>query len=113
MKPNKQLLCSLFVLCSVSDAMLLFTAEVDGILGIGYDFLYLGLEGGRVVVEFNNFGGLDPTTPLLSDVNVNDTELHQVQVLFRSGTVDLLVDNVERKLKAGTVSIVLYREELF
>ena len=91
-----------FLLCSVPDAMLLFTAEVNGSLGVGYDFLYLGIEGGRVVVKFNNFGGLNFTTVSgSSSVSVNDTEIHAVQVLFRSQTVDLLVDNHDRVLVPG------------
>ena len=82
--------------------MLLFTAEVDDQVGIGYDFLYLGLEGGRVVIKFNNVGGLDLFTVTgTSSVHVNDTELHRVQILFRSGTVDMLVDNSNRVLVPG------------
>ena len=88
--------------CSVSDAMLLFTAEVSNQVGSGYDFLYLGLEGGRVVVKFNNVGGLDFFTVTgTSSVQVNDTELHRVQVLFRTGTVDMLVDNSDRVIVPG------------
>ena len=82
--------------------MLLFTAEVNNQVGSGYDFLYLGLEGGRVVVKFNNVGGLDFFTVTgTSSVHVNDTELHRVQVLFRSGTVNMLLDNSDRVLVAG------------
>ena len=80
--------------------MLLFTAEVNGSLGVGYDFLYLGIEGGLVVVKFNNSGGLNFTT-VSGSVSVNDTEIHAVQVLFRSQTVDLLVDNHDRVLVPG------------
>ena len=88
--------------CSVSDAVLLFTAEVNNQVGSGYDFIYLGLERGHVVVKFNNVGGLDSfTTTGTSSVHVNDTELHRVQVLFRSGTVDMLVDNSDRVLVPG------------
>lgn len=90
-----------FLFCSVPDAMLLFTAEVDGTLGVGYDFLYLGIEGGHVVVKFNNFGGLNVTVSGSSSVSVNDTKIHAVQVLFRSQTVDLLVDNHDRVLVPG------------
>lgn len=87
---------------SVSNAVLLFTADVNDQFGIGYDFLYLGVEGGHLVVKFNNLGGLEGFTVTgTSNVRVNDTELHQVQVLFRSGTVDLLVDNLDRVTVAG------------
>ena len=82
--------------------MLLFTAEVNNQVGSGYDFLYLGLEGGHVVVKFNNVGGLDFfTVSGTSNSQVNDTELHRVQVLFQSGTVDLLVDNSDRVMVSG------------
>ena len=55
------------------------------------------MEGGHLVVKFNNLGGLeDFTVTGTSNVRVNDTELHRVKVLFRSGTVDLLVDNSDR-----------------
>ena len=75
----------------------MFTAEVDGLLGVGYDFLYLAIEGGRVVVKINNLGGLESETVTgISNIYVNDTQLHRVQVLFRSGTVDMLVDNTDR-----------------
>ena len=81
----------------------MFTAEVDSILGVGYDFLYLGVEGGRMVMKFNNFGGLDFTTVSgASSVQVNDTEIHSVQVQFRSETVELLVDNWDRVTVNGT-----------
>lgn len=94
--------CYAIFCCSVSDAILLFTAEVNNPIGAGYDFLYLGVEGGHLVVKFNTFGGLEGFTITgTSNVRVNDTELHQVQVLFRSRTVDLLVDNSDRVTVAG------------
>lgn len=94
--------CFSIFCCSVSDAIVIFTAEVDNEVGVGYDFLYLGVEGGHLVVKFNNLGGLEASTLTgTSNVRVNDTELHQVQVLFRSGTVDLLVDNSDRITVAG------------
>lgn len=91
----------MYLFFSVGDAMLLFTAEVEGQLGFGYDFLYLGLEGGHVVVKVNNFGGIDPTTIRRSNISVNDTEMHRIQVVFRSGIVDLLVDNSDRVSATG------------
>lgn len=81
--------------------MLLFTAEINDQVGSGYDFLYLGMKGGRLVVQFNNLGGLDFSTVGTSNVHVNDTELHRVQVLFRSEMVDMLVDNSDRVTVAG------------
>ena len=82
--------------------MLVFTGELSNQIGIGYDFLYLGLEGGRLVVKFNNEGGLDFLTEIrTSDVLVNDMELHRVQILFRSGNVDMLVDNSNRVTLTG------------
>ena len=82
--------------------MILFTAEVEGHFGIGYDFLYLGVEGGRLVVKINNFGGLDSATESgTSNVFVNDTQLHSVQILFRSGSVDMLVDNIDGTMVEG------------
>ena len=87
----------------MSDAVLLFTAEVNGTVG---DFLYLGVEGGHVVVKFNNSGGLDfNTVSGSSSVQVNDTEIHAVQVLFRFQTVELLVDNHDRVLIPGKWAI--------
>lgn len=75
----------------------MFTAEVNDLIGIGYDFLYLGVEGGHLVIKFNNNGGLESFTVTgTSNVLVNDRKLHRVQVLFRSGTVDLLLDNTDR-----------------
>lgn len=75
----------------------MFTAEVNDPVGTGYDFLYFGIEGGHLVVKFNDFGGLESSTVTgTSNILVNDTELHRVQILFRSGTVDLLVDNSDR-----------------
>lgn len=54
------------------------------------------------MVKFNSLGGLEASTVTgTSNVRVNDTELHQVVVLFRSGTVDLLVDNSDRVTVAG------------
>ena len=87
---------------SVPDAMLVFTGELSNQVGFGYDFLYLGLEGGRLVVKFNNEGGFDFLTEMrTSDVLVNDMELHRVQILFRSGNVDMLVDNSNRVTLTG------------
>lgn len=55
-----------------------------------------------MVVKFNNFGGLDlHTVSGTSSIHVNDTEIHVVQVLFRSETVDILVDNSDRVLVPG------------
>ena len=80
----------------------MFTAEVEGSVGFGYDFLYLGLEAGRVVVKFNNFGGLESNTvSMTSSVYVNDTEIHTVQIVFRSMTLELLVDNYDRVSVSG------------
>lgn len=54
------------------------------------------------MVKFNNFGGLDlHTVSGTSRLHVNDTEIHVVQVLFQSETVDMLVDNSDRVLVPG------------
>ena len=96
-----------YLFYSVGDAMLLFTAEVEGQIDFGYDFLYLGLEGGHVVIKMNNFGGIGLTTVRRSTISVNDTEMHQIQVVFRSGDVDLLVDNSDRVSATGTYTVII------
>lgn len=92
----------------------MFTAEVDSNLGVGYDFLYLGIEGGRVTVKFNNIGGLDShTVSGTSNVYVNDTEIHAVQVLFQSQSVDLLVDNHDRTLISSEWQKKILKNQIF
>ena len=76
--------------------MLIFAGESSDV-GVGFDFLYLGLESGRVVTKFNNGGGLEIfTTSTISNTSVNDSEVHRLQFVFLSGTAYTLVDNSER-----------------
>ena len=84
--------------------MLIFAGESSEQVGVGFDFLYLGLEGGHVVTKFNNGGGLEElTATATSSLRVDDSNVHLVQFVFRSGSAYTLVDNTERvELSNGT-----------
>ena len=50
-------ICLSYSPCSVTDALLVYVRE-DIDFDIGSDFLFINLQAGRVVMTFNNLGGL-------------------------------------------------------
>ena len=91
---------------SVSDALLLFSGESSDSVGVGFDFLHLAIQGGQLVVKFNNLGGLEDFTQTgISSGRVDDSTRHQVQILFRNRILEMLVDNAERLRLHGECSL--------
>ncbi len=60
---------------------------------VGADFLLLSLDGGRVFLFFNNFGGAPGFTTTASTVGTyNDAAIHSVSVEFSSTQLSFIVD---------------------
>ena len=86
--------------CRVSDALLVYLGDPTNLQGA--DFIVLSLQDGHIAVYFNNLGGLSAFTAVEMTSGVyNDSELHQIRLVFRSQAdrtkrLELLVDNSER-----------------
>ena len=76
------------------------------VLGLGSDFILLGLLDGRIYLEFNNIGGLHSlSTTVSSSRRYNDGEAHQLSFTFNRGQFQLLLDSTDNIQVESKVSM--------
>ena len=88
--------CLSYPPCSVTDALIAYVRE-DFPFDVGSDFFFISLQAGRVVMTFDNQGGLSNSDMVVSSTGTySDTEIHQIRLLFQDRVLEMLIDNTER-----------------
>ena len=70
-------------------------------MGVGSDFIVIGLLDGQLYLEFNNLGGLNSNSVTARSQQLyNNAEVHRLNFTFNAGEFQLQVDGTDIPLES-------------